>query len=320
MFFDATPNITGLRAHFPEIDVVEFDAPNRNAHVAQVLNMSGRKNQFLAKSDKPDEVERALSARANLAKWLNAQPGYTVCILPKPARLLLDEEHVFERVAFGHYGAVQGQDEWQFANGVVLKGSEIDNLALFGRSTPLPWEPEAIAMGHHWDGPKIERIPVPDNGIPWYHQQEKAVAPGDDGQMYAGYVLRHPDARVDAVMRGIWHSSQLQAFGRGRTTRRDKPLRVFIGHFLALDVEVAEALTEQELQARCGDAILLSPQEVERVFGYSGQFVRRIGRKANVKYWMRDGQTQPFKAWVRDSADIEAVMAEIGALRWAATA
>lgn len=310
-FFDATPNEMALRAHFPDLETIEFNAPNRNVHVAQVLNMSGRKNQFLARDERQKELDRAYRNREGLAKWLNGQPGYTVCILPKDVREFIEAEHEFPHVAFGHYGAVQGQDEWTFGNGVTMKGAEVDCLAQFGRSAPPTWDVEAIAMGHFWRGEKLVRVPVPESGIPWYDQREKAIAGG-----YAGYVLRHPDERVDSVARDIWHSSQLQAFGRGRATRRDKPLRVFIGHFLALDVEVAEALDERELMARHGDVLLLSPHEVERVFGYSGRFAEKIGRAANVKYWVREGQTQPYRAWVREGVDRDAAMAEIGALRW----
>lgn len=314
VLFDATPNELVLRQHFPDLETIEFDAPNRNVHVAQVLNMSGRDAQFIAMSEKPKEQERARKARENLAKWLRAQPGYTVCILKKAVRELIEDEHDFERVAFGHYGAVQGQDEWTFGNGLTLKGAEIDNLVLMGRSAPPAWDVEALAMGHFWDGPKVGRIPVPENGIPWYERRERVVADG-----YAGFILRHPDERCDAILRDIWHSSQMQAFGRGRATRREKPLRVIIGHHLALDVEVAEAMTEQELHARIGDAILLSPKEVARVFGYSGRFVEKIERVANVKYWVREGQTQPYQGWVREGLDLEVAMQPLGALRWEST-
>lgn len=311
VFFDATANEQALRAHFPELQTFEFLAPNQNVHVAQVLDTAGRRNQFIGeKSDK--DQERARKAREHFAQWLNAQPGYTIAIVKKEVRALLEEEHEFRRVVFGHFGAVQGQDTWHFPDGAVLKGAEIDNLVLFGRTTPPAYEPEKIAMAHFWDGPKIRRVPVPkDGGIPWYDHAPKAVADG-----YAGIVLKHPDERVDSVLRSIWHSAQLQAFGRGRATRRDKPLRVFIGHNLVLDVEVHEAVTQQQLNARVGDVLLLSPKEVERLIGYSGEFARRIGKEANVRYWTRDGQMKPFSAWVRPGADVEAAMRGIGALRW----
>jgi hypothetical protein len=313
VLFDATPNETALLAHFPTLETFEFQARNENVHVAQVLDVAGRRNQFIGEKSEKDE-ERARNARERLAQWLRAQPGYTVAIVKKEVRRLLEEEHAFERVSFGHFGAVQGQDVWQFPDGTVLKGAEIDNLALFGRMTPPAWEPENIAMAHHWDGPKIKRQEVPqDGGIPWYDQVPRAVADG-----YAGVVLRHPDERVDAVLRNIYHSALLQAFGRGRATRRDKPLRVFLGQNVAIEVEVHEALTQSQLSARVGDVLLLSPKEVERLIGYCGDFARRIRKEPNVRYWVREGQTQPFSAWVRPGADVDASMRSIGALRWEA--
>jgi hypothetical protein len=313
VLFDATPNETALRAHFPTLETFEFQAPNENVHVAQVLDVAGRRNQFIGEKSEKDE-ERARKAREHLAQWIRAQPGYTVAIVKKEVRKLLEEEHSFERVAFGHFGAVQGQDTWQFPDGTVLKGAEIDNLALFGRMTPPAWEPENIAMAHHWDEAKIRRQEVPkDGGIPWYDQVPRAVADG-----YAGVVLKHPDERVDAVLRNIYHSALLQAFGRGRATRRDKPLRVFLGQNVAIEVEVHEALTQQQLNARVGDVLLLSPKEVERVIGYSGEFARRIRKEPNVRYWVRDDQMKPFSAWVRLGADVDAAMQSIGALRWEA--
>lgn len=311
VLFDATSNDEALRAHFPTLETFEFLAPNQNVHVAQVLDVAGRRNQFIGeKSDK--DQERARKAREHFAAWLRAQPGYTVAIVKKEVRALLEEEHEFERVVFGHFGAVQGQDVWHFPDGATLKGAEIDNLVLFGRTTPPAYEPEKIAMAHFWDGPKIRRVPMPkDGGIPWYDHAPKAVADG-----YAGVVLKHPDERVDSVLRSIWHSSQLQAFGRGRATRRGKPLRVFIGHNLALDVEVHEAVSQQQLNARVGDVLLLSPKEVERLIGYSGEFARRISKDANVRYWTREDQMKPFSAWVRPGADVDAAMRSIGAARW----
>lgn len=312
VLFDATPNEEALRAHFPELEATEFAAPNQSVHVAQVLDVAGRRNQFIGEKSEKDQV-RARKARDHFAAWLRAQPGYTVAIVKKQVRALLEEEQAFERVSFGHFGAVQGQDLWHFPDGAILKGAEIDNLVLFGRTTPPAYEPEKIAMAHFWDGPKLRRVPVPKDGIPWYDHAPKAVADG-----YAGVVLKHPDERVDSVLRSIWHSSQLQAFGRGRATRRDKPLRVLIGHNLALDVEVQEALTQQQLNARVGDVLLLSPKEIERLIGYSGEFARRITKEPNVRYWTREGQTQPFSAWVRPGADVEAAMRSIKALRWEA--
>ena len=79
-----------------------------------------------------------------------------------------------------------------------------------------------------------------------------------------------------------------------------------------------EALTQQQLNARVGDVLLLSPKEVERLIGYSGEFARRIRKEPNVRYWVREDQMKPFSAWVRPGADVDASMRSIGALRWEA--
>jgi len=84
-------------------------------------------------------------------------------------------------------------------------------------------------------------------------------------------------------------------------------------------IGVHEVITQEEVRSRFADVVLLSPPEIMRVFGYSGDFIRRSKREANVRYWTRDGQTQPFRAHVPASINDERlgdVMDAVGAQRW----
>lgn len=325
MIFDATPNEIALTAHFPDIAVHRFDAKVQNCHVVQVVNNKGVKAEYLnvipkpADDSKADEKDawtkfekRKATKRAGLAKWLKALPGRTVVICKKEMRGLMESEHRLPNVAWGHLGGIEGQDVWEIA-GVDVKGAEIDNLVLIGRNLPQPYVLEAIARQHHFDEQKIRVIEKPEKGFAWYHDEYKEIMPG-----VAGVRPVHPDPRVNAVAESIWKHTLEQAFGRGRGTRRDKRLRVFICHNMPLDVTVHEAVTATELSARCGDVTLLSPKEVERVFGYSGRGVEDLGVEVTHRYRVKPGREQPkpYRCRVAEGTDVDAAMKAIGAVWW----
>jgi hypothetical protein len=303
MIFDATPNEVALKAHFPEINVHRFDAKVQNSHVVQVMNNKGVKAEYLNALPKPtddantDDKEawakaetKKATKRAGLAKWLKALPARTVVICKKEMRARMEDEHRLPKVEWGHLSGIEGQDVWQIA-GVDVKGAEIDNLVLIGRNLPQPYVIEAIARQHHFDEERVRVIEKPERGFAWYHDEYKEIMPG-----VAGIRPVHPDPRVNAVAESIWKHTLEQAFGRGRGTRREKRLRVFICHNMPLDVTVHEAVTATELSARCGDATLLSPKEVERVFGYSGRGAQNFRVVQTHKYWVNQPRRDLYQA------------------------
>ena len=65
---------------------------------------------------------------------------------------------------------------------------------------------------------------------------------------------------------------------------------------MPLDVTVHEAVSEAELDARVGDVTLLSPKEIERVFGISGRWTAFIEPGSP---W-ENGYVESFNARFRD--------------------
>ena len=313
LLFDATPNTTALRAHWPEIKVVDVQAPNINLDVVQVVDSVGKRSQLINDLPKSDpkykaEEERVMKARARITAWLKAQPGYSVVVTKKAHREAIEAEHSFERVSFAHHGAVEGQDIWDFPDGTKLNGANVDNLVVLGRSAPPPYEAEAIARQHHCDEDAIKTMG-------WYRTEHWELTNG-----VAGYRLRHDDHRVDAVIQNIAVDGQMQAIGRMRGVRRAKRGRVFIMHSMRLDLAVTECVSAAAMMRRVGDVTLLSRKEVDRVFGAGGDGTPRALKHvaATHKYWMVEGQTQPYRCAVSMGADVDQCMAELGALRWAA--
>ena len=300
-----------MKAHFPALQVKDYRAPNQNLHVVQVANRRGGKEQFLAGSDLPKEITRAVKARAGLVQWVKAQPGRTLLVVPKDVRERIEDEFPQQSFVMAHYGALEGQDVWRFD--MTVKGEELDNTVIAGRMAPPAWAMEAVASAHHFDGDKIARAPV-EHGMSWYRESHRVLADG-----IAGIELEHSDDRVTAALRKVLVGSLMQALGRMRGTRRAKLGRVFIMHNMAIEVGVHEVISQEDLRARFDDIVLLSPSEVERVFGYSGAFIRRSRFDGNVRYWTRDGQTQPFRAHVPEGIDDERlgeVMDALGARQW----
>lgn len=311
LLFDATPNVVALKAHWPELEVFEVDAPKINTRVVQVTDAMGNRKQLINDLPKTDpkwtkEEERVKKARARIASWLKAQPGYTVVVTKKEHREAIEKEHRFERVAFAHHGAVEGKDVWDFPDGARLHGVEVDNLVVLGRNAPQPYIVEAMARSHHCDEAAIKRMG-------WYRVEHWELAGG-----VAGYRLRHDDPRADAIIKHIAVDGQMQAIGRMRSVRRQKMGRVFILHCMRLDVEVTECVTASEVMRRVGDVTLLSPKEVDRVFGDGGRNTREVanGIVATHKYWREAGQTKPFSCRVAEGADVDAAMEMLGAMRW----
>lgn len=313
LLFDATPNEVALRAHWPELEVFEVEAPKLNTRVVQVTDAVGKRSQLINDLPKTDpqfkaEEKRVKNARQRLADWLRAQPGYTVVVTKKDHREAIEKEHRFERVAFAHHGAVEGKDVWDFPDGKHLHGVDVDNLVILGRNAPPPYELEAITRRHHADENAVKRMG-------WYRIENWELGGG-----VAGYRLRHDDPRVDAVLKNVAVDSLMQAVGRMRSVRREKMGRVFIMHSMRLDIEVNECVTGAEVMRRMGDVTLLSPKEVDRVFGGGGAATRRALShvEATHKYWTKEGQTQPFKCAIAVGADVAQCMADLGAMRWEA--
>ncbi|WP_319545928.1 hypothetical protein [Ruegeria conchae] len=202
---------------------------------------------------------------------------------------------------------------WQI-EGLDVKGAEIDNLVIVGRNLPPPWQVENLTRQHHFDEKEVQAINGEDGRMPWYGEDYKEIIAGT-----AGVRPVHPDPRADAVAQSIWKHTLEQAFGRGRGTRRKKRLRVFITHNMPLDVTVHEAVSEAELDARVGDVTLLSPKEIERVFGISGRKFERLQIKPTHKYRM-PGQAKGkgYACRVADGANVSEVMTALGAEEWRA--
>ncbi|TCP59773.1 hypothetical protein EV663_11669 [Rhodovulum bhavnagarense] len=316
LLFDATPNITALRAHFPELEVAEFEAPAQNTHVVQCYDTSGSRASILNPFDKSKDLKKWTQAEAGykkkreqVAALLRAQPGYTVAVVPKDYREAMEAEHTFERVVFAHYGKVQGQDRWEFPDGTKLHGAEIDNLFLIGRYAPMPYVMESEARKHHCDEDAVTKM----GG--WYREVPVELADG-----VAGVMPVHDDPRVDAVFKAVWRDTQMQAFGRGRSVRRESRLRVFILHNMPLEVSVAEVVPASVMMRRVGDVTLLSEVEVDRVFGFGGRNTREVKKRCVVthKYWREEGQKRPYECAVADGADVDRAMRDVGAVRWEA--
>lgn len=319
LVFDATPNETALRAHFPDVEVQQFEAKVQNVHVTQVIDSRGNKGEFLNTVPQPEDGKKSSSwktlekkkrdKRDKLIAWLKVQPGKSVVICKKELRTHL-EAYGLKNVAFGHHGAIEGQDVWDF-EGEMVKGAEIDNLMIIGRNLPPPWEAEHIARQHHCDDPEeILVCKSKDGRMPWYDDDYKEIVTGT-----AGIVPVHADPRVNAVIQNIWKHGLEQAFGRGRGARREKRLRVFIFHNMPVDVTVHSGIIKPQLNVTVGDVALLSPKEVERVFGYSGRFIREHKIEPTHKYWTTDGQTKAFLASVAVDVDAEDQLRRIGAIR-----
>lgn len=313
LLFDATPNITALKAHWPDLQVVDVEAPNMNLDVVQVSDAVGKRSQLINDLPKTDpkyktEEARVRKARAKVAGWLKAQPGYTIVVTKKAHREAIEAEHTFERVSFAHHGNVEGQDAWDFPDGTRLRGAEVDNLVVLGRSTPQPYVLEQIARQHHCDEEPIIKMP-------WYRTEHWELANG-----IAGYRLRHEDQRVDAVIQNVAVDGQMQAIGRMRGVRRAKRGRVFIMHSMRLDIAVTECVSAAAMMRRVGDVTLLSRKEVARVFGVPDSAASRglKGVTATHKYWREDGQTQPYKCAIAPGADVDRCMVELGASKWSA--
>jgi hypothetical protein len=308
LLFDATPNETALRAHFPDLETFEFAAPFQNTHTVQVYDASGKRSSLLADAKADKKTRKAYKKRrAVMADWLRAQPGHTVVVTKKEYREKMEKEQEFARVAFAHFGAVEGKDIWEFPDGARLKGAEVDNLVIIGRSAPRPWVMESEARKHHCDEGAIAQM------CKWYDERHVELAAG-----IAGTMPVHKDPRVDAVFRAVWKNTQMQAVGRGRSVRREKRLRLFILHNMPLDVSVAEVVSGAQLMRRVGDVTLLSPKEVERVFGAGGRSTERLGVEPTHKYWREERQTQPYRCAVAVGTDIAAAMEAVGAIRWEA--
>jgi hypothetical protein len=313
LLFDATPNICAVKAHWPDVEVVDVQAPNMNLDVVQVQDASGKASQLLNQLPKSDpnykaEEARVVKARAKIAKWLNAQIGYTIVVTKKAHREALEKEHTFARVSFAHHGNVEGQDVWEFPDGTRLHGAAIDNLVVLGRNTPMPYVMEQIARQHHCDEEPIKQMG-------WYRTEHWELANG-----IAGYRLRHDDPRVDAVIHNVAVDGQMQAIGRMRGVRRMKRGRVFIMHSMRLDIAVTECVTAAAMMRRVGDVTLLSRKEVDRVFGTGEGGASRTLKhvEATHKYWREAGQTQPYRCAIAVGADVDQCMSELGALRWSA--
>jgi len=312
IMFDATPNEIVLRKFFPDLQVEDFVAPNQNLTVIQVGDRTGQVGEFIAKNTKPKEVERAKRNRARLADWAHAQPGKGVLIVKKEVEGLLDEQQDM-KIPMAHYHALEGRDVWDFGDDVV-KGADLDWCAIVQRSCPLAFVPEKAAMAYFCDDEEpIKRQPW-NNGMPWYNVHNVELADGVGGVRYV-----HPDERVDSCLQGILNASQVQAIGRMRGTRRDGRGIVYIMHNIALDVEVTTVVRSAMLNAMVGGVALYGAQEIERVFGYSGRWIEKVAKpEANIRYWTKDGQRRPCRAWAVAGGDVGAVMDSIGAVRWEA--
>lgn len=315
LLFDATPNEVALRAHWPELEVFEVEAPKLNTRVVQVTDAVGKRSQLindLPKMDPQFKVEetRVKKARARLADWLRAQPGYTIVVTKKDHREAIEKEHRLQRVVFAHHGAVEGKDVWDFPDGKRLHGVEVDNLVVLGRNAPPPYELEAIARRHHADEDAVRKMG-------WYRTENWELGGG-----VAGYRLRHDDPRVDAVLKNVAVDSLMQAVGRMRSVRREKMGRVFIMHSMRLDIEVDECVSAEEVMRRTGDVTLLSASEVDRVFGAGGRNTREVAKRvtATHKYRMKDkaAQPKPYLCAIAAGADVDQSMADLGAVWWEA--
>ena len=315
LLFDATPNEVALRAHWPELEVFEVEAPKLNTRVVQVTDAVGKRSQLINDLPKTDprfkaEEARVKKARERLADWLRAQPGYTVVVTKKDHREAIEREHRFKRVAFAHHGAVEGKDVWDFPDGKRLHGMDVDNLVVLGRNAPPPYELEAIARRHHADEDAVTKMG-------WYRTENWELGGG-----VAGYRLRHDDPRVDAVLKNVAVDSLMQAVGRMRSVRREKLGRVFVMHSMRLDIEVDECVSAEEVMRRAGDVTLLSANEVDRVFGAGGRNTREVAKRvtATHKYRMKDkaAQPKPYLCAIAAGADVDQCMAELGAVWWEA--
>lgn len=310
LMFDATPNETVLRKFFPDLEVEQFVAPNRNQIVIQVGDRTGQVSEFLTESKKATEQARVKRNRARLAQWSNAQPGKGALMLKMKVEEALREETVL-RPATAHYHALEGRDVWEI-EGEEVKGADLDWIALVQRSMPAAMVPEEAAMAVFCDDAEpIARRPW-SGGLPWYTTERVELADGIGGLRYT-----HPDPRVNACFEAIWRASQAQAIGRGRGTRREKTLLVYIMHSVAVDVEVTAVIRSGMLNAMVGGVCLYGASEIERVFGYSGRFIEKVERPpSNVRYWTREGQARPCAAWAVPGVDVPWVMRAIGAVRW----
>ena len=315
LLFDATPNEVALRAHWPELEVFEVEAPKLNTRVVQVTDAVGKRSQLINDLPKTDpqfkaEETRVKKARQRLADWLRAQPGYTVVVTKKDHREAIEKEHRFDRIAFAHHGAVEGKDIWDFPDGKRLHGVDVDNLVILGRNAPQPYHLEAIARRHHADEDAVKTMG-------WYRTENWELGGG-----VAGYRLRHDDPRVDAVLKNVAVDSLMQAVGRMRSVRRDKMGRVFVMHSMRLDIEVDECVSAEQVMRRTGDVTLLSASEVDRVFGTGGRNTREIAKRvtATHKYRMKDkaAQPKPYLCAVAAGADVAQCMADLGAIWWEA--
>lgn len=315
LLFDATPNEVALRAHWPELEVFEVEAPKLNTRVVQVSDAVGKRSQLINDLPKTDpqfkaEETRVKKARQRLADWLRAQPGYTVVVTKKDHREAIEKEHRFDRVAFAHHGAVEGKDVWDFPDGKRLHGVDVDNLVILGRNAPQPYHLEAIARRHHADEDAVKTMG-------WYRTENWELGGG-----VAGYRLRHDDPRVDAVLKNVAVDSLMQAVGRMRSVRREKMGRVFVMHSMRLDIEVDECVSAEEVMRRTGDMTLLSASEVDRVFGAGGRNTREIAKRvtATHKYRMKDkaSQPKPYLCAIAAGADVDQCMADLGAVWWEA--
>lgn len=315
LLFDATPNEVALRAHWPELEVFEVEAPKLNTRVVQVTDAVGKRSQLINDLPKTDpqfkaEETRVKKARQRLADWLRAQPGYTVVVTKKDHREAIEKEHRFDCVAFAHHGAVEGKDIWDFPDGKRLHGVDVDNLVILGRNAPQPYHLEAIARRHHADEDAVKTMG-------WYRTENWELGGG-----VAGYRLRHDDPRVDAVLKNVAVDSLMQAVGRMRSVRREKMGRVFVMHSMRLDIEVDECVSAEQVMRRTGDVTLLSASEVDRVFGAGGRNTREIAKRvtATHKYRMKDkaAQPKPYLCAVAAGADVDQCMADMGAVWWEA--
>lgn len=278
LILDADLLISAVREYFPRVkwsgEPINAAAPYMRVH--QLLKPFGKsslqppkklKNGASAEEKKKFEAAVAASRRkrdevrrfVTLKHWQNG--GRTLLIANKSIRELLEKEGLPPGVEVAHFNAIRGIDLWK----------DVRSIFIVGRPMPSPRHGEWLAEALH--GQAVSPLP-PSTYYPPGDYVRVVMGPDGLGRMVIEEGPRHPNPKVNELLRWIVESEINQAIGRGRGVNRtaDTPLDVYllndvvVDHFVELlPPDILDMPPDILMLAESGIAVS-SPKDAARLY------------------------------------------------------
>ena len=276
---DGDKDIAQLFRKENQIEYEEISA-ERNAIVYQFTDRTWSRNSLLNKEELKQQTLRFLQD-------VTASDDKTVIVMDKQ---LLDKfgfrkekmtvngesssRYYCNNSPVIHFGGFRGSNEFK----------DYNNIVIIGRSEPSVQNMENQAAALWYDDDKDITI-LPDDASGHVNYPKSKVAYRmDDGSIETAEVSRHPDERVDKLLRLARESESTQAIDRLRSVRSENQKTVWLLCNIPLDITVNHLLKWDRYQTLIETVSTEDCFVVHRDFHYF-KVMEQSARSRNIRKW-----------------------------------